>query len=179
MKEDLRPSAYMVMAVIRDGYDTGYQIKQFLERAASFFWSASYGQIYPELKRLEKAGMLRGRSVTANGRRSREYSLTSEGLRELDRWLSEPDEPTIRMQNEGMLRLMLCDWTDTEVVRRNLDSLKRSNAERLGAVKALKPPRERGRRLQQLGVRLLSETIEWCEETEASLAELGPGEAKP
>ena len=42
---DLAPSAYMVLAMIRDGFDTGYAIKRFIERAASFFGSVSYGQI--------------------------------------------------------------------------------------------------------------------------------------
>ena len=79
---DLAPSAYMVMAMIRDGIDTGYRIKQFLEHAASFFWSSSYGQIYPELRRLESAGMITGRDFTTSGRRRREYSLTDAGARE-------------------------------------------------------------------------------------------------
>jgi PadR family transcriptional regulator, regulatory protein AphA len=64
---DLAPSAYMVLAMIRDGYDTGYRIKRFIERAAAFFWSVSYGQIYPELRRLEAAGLIKGRDVTESG----------------------------------------------------------------------------------------------------------------
>ena len=68
-----------------------------------------------------------------------------------------------------MLRLLLVDWDDTELVRRNIGHLRRMNAERLAAAEALDPPRERGRRLQELGVRFLTETIRWCDETEASL----------
>lgn len=170
---DLRPSAYMVMAMIRDGYDTGYRIKQFIENAASFFWSVSYGQIYPELKRLEDGGLIRGRDVTSNGRRSREFSLTASGSSELERWLTDPAEPSIWMRNEGMLRLLLVDWSDTEILRKNLGELRRTSAARLDAVNALVPPRERGRRLQELGVRLLEETVRWCEETEAAFDEPG------
>ncbi len=96
---DLAPSAYMVLAMIRDGYDTGYSIKQFIERAASFFWSVSYGQIYPELRRLEGAGLIRGRDVTESGRRRREYSLTAAGRRELEQWLADPAEPAMWMRN--------------------------------------------------------------------------------
>src|SRR3954468_2106505 len=86
------PPASLLMAMIRDGYDTGYGIKRFIERAASFFWSVSYGQIYPELRRLESADMIRGRDVTENGRRRREYSLTAAGKGELRRWLADPAE---------------------------------------------------------------------------------------
>ena len=76
---ELGPSAYMAMAMVRDGINTGYAIKQMLERVASFFWSVSYGQIYPELKRLEAAGLLAGREVKSSGRLRREYSLTALG----------------------------------------------------------------------------------------------------
>ena len=171
---DLAPSSYMVMAMIRDGYDTGYRIKQFIERAASFFWSVSYGQIYPELRRLEAAGMLRGRDVTENGRRRREYSLTAAGKQELGRWLTDPAEPSMWLRNEGLLRLMLVDWdADPELIRKNLGDLRRMSAERLEAIRDLVPPRERGRRIQELGVRLLEETVRWCDETEAGLDERG------
>jgi DNA-binding PadR family transcriptional regulator len=168
---DLSPSAYLVMAMIRDGFDTGYRIKQFIERAAAFFWSVSYGQIYPELRRLESVGLIRGREATASGRRRREYSLTAAGRRELDRWLAGPAEPTIWIRNEGMLRLLLCDWDQPDVVRKNLEDLRRRTAERLEGVRGLEPPRERGRRLQDLGVRLLEETLRWCDDTERSLVE--------
>jgi PadR family transcriptional regulator AphA len=169
VETDLSPSAYMVLAMIRDGFDTGYRIKQFIERAASFFWSVSYGQIYPELRRLEAAGMVSGRDVTSSGRRRREYSLTATGSRELHRWLADPAEPSIWLRNEGLLRLMLVDWSDRELVRKNLRDLRRMSADRLETVRAMVPPRERGRRIQELGVRLLDETVRWCDETDAEL----------
>jgi PadR family transcriptional regulator AphA len=166
---DLAPSAYMVMAMIRDGIDTGYRIKQFLEHAASFFWSVSYGQIYPELRRLEATGMIAGHDVISSGRRRREYSLTAVGEAELRRWLAEPAEPSIWLRNEGLLRLMLVDWEDPELARKNLSELRRMSADRLEAISALVPPRERGRRIKELGVRLLEETVRWCDETDAAL----------
>jgi DNA-binding PadR family transcriptional regulator len=166
---DLAPSAYMVLAMIRDGYDTGYAIKRFIDRAATFFWSVSYGQIYPELRRLEDARLIRGRDVTESGRRRREFSLTAAGTAELGRWLADPAAPAMWMRNEGLLRLMLVDWSDTEMVRKNLGDLRRMTQERLEAVRSLEPPRERGRRIQDLGARVMEETLRWCDETEAGL----------
>jgi DNA-binding PadR family transcriptional regulator len=165
----LAPSAYMVLAMIRDGFDTGYAIKRFIERAASFFWSVSYGQIYPELRRLEAAGLITGRDVTESGRRRREFSLTAAGKEELGRWLADPADPAMWMRNEGILRLMLVDWEDREMVRKHLGELRRMTEERLEAVRELEPPRERGRRIQDLGARVMEETLRWCDETEADL----------
>jgi DNA-binding PadR family transcriptional regulator len=166
---ELGPAAYMALAMVRDGINTGYRIKQMLEHVASFFWSASYGQIYPELRRLEAAGLLAGREVTVSGRLRREYSLTAAGEKRLRAWLAEPAEPSLWLRNEGLLRLMLVDWEDRELARKNLGELRRMNAERLEALSALVPPRERGRRIQDLGMRLLSETVRWCDETDAAL----------
>ena len=166
---ELGPSAYMAMAMVRDGVNTGYRIKQMVERVASLFWSASYGQIYPELRKLEAAGLLAGREVTESGRLRREYSLTAAGEKRLRTWLAEPAEPSLWLRNEGLLRLMLVDWEDRELARKNLRELRRTSADRLEAVGALVPPRERGRRIQALGVRLLEETVRWCDETDAAL----------
>jgi DNA-binding PadR family transcriptional regulator len=165
----LSPSGYMAMAMIRDGINTGYRIKQVLEQVASFFWSASYGQIYPELRRLEAAGMIAGTEVTSSGRLRREYSLTLAGEARLRGWLEEPVEPSLWLRNEGLLRLMLVDWEDRDLARKNLQELRRMSADRLEAVRALVPPRERGRRIQDLGERLLEETVRWCDETDVWL----------
>ncbi len=64
---------------------------------------------------------------------------------------------------------MLVDWDDTELVRKNLDDLRRTTQARLDAVRALEPPRERGLRIQDLGARVMEETLRWCDETEAGL----------
>ena len=42
----------------RAGPHSGYEVKQLVDHSARFFWAASYGQIYPELRRLEAAGLV-------------------------------------------------------------------------------------------------------------------------
>ena len=39
---------------------SGYDIKTVVDRSTRFFWAASYGQIYQELKRLEQEGLIEG-----------------------------------------------------------------------------------------------------------------------
>src|SRR4051794_13400772 len=123
---ELSPSAYMVLAMVRDGFATGYLIKRYLERAAAFFWSISYGQIYPELRRLEAAGLITGHDETVNGRRRREYSLTPPGRAALREWLAHPVPPSTFIRNEAMLRLMLVDWDDRELLSVNLREVSRA-----------------------------------------------------
>ncbi len=39
---------------------SGYEIKANVDTTIRHFWAASYGQIYPELRRLEAAGWIAG-----------------------------------------------------------------------------------------------------------------------
>src|SRR5204862_7708103 len=75
---DLSPTAKVVLGMIASGARTGYDIKRTVERSTAFFWGASYGQIYPELERLERGGLVKGK-VVAGGRARREYSVTAKG----------------------------------------------------------------------------------------------------
>jgi DNA-binding PadR family transcriptional regulator len=121
---DLSPSGYALIAMIDNGVTTGYAMKRQLERFASFFWSASHGQIYPQLRRLEGAGMIAGRDTVSAGRLRREYAVTATGEEQLRRYLADPPEPTIWVQNEGILRLMMIDWSDRELVQEHVLKLR-------------------------------------------------------
>src|ERR1041384_5966908 len=57
--------------MLRKAPKSGYEIKAQADISTRFFWAISYGQIYPELKRLEQAGVLVGAEDTARGRRRR------------------------------------------------------------------------------------------------------------
>lgn len=171
LNDEIPPSGYALMAMIGNGVSTGYRMKQRLERFASFFWSASYGQIYPQLRRLEEAGMIAGHDVTARGRLRREYALTPAGGQMLRRYLATPSEPMVWMQHEGILRLMLVDWNDKQLLEKNVSELRAVSAKRLSVLSALTPPRERGQRIQALGIRMLEGTLAWCDEVQAEVVE--------
>ena len=58
---------------------TGYEIKQVTDQSTRFFWGASYGQIYPELRRLEAAGLVGSREEPRGRVPRRIFSLTKAG----------------------------------------------------------------------------------------------------
>src|SRR3989440_9353616 len=101
----LSPTARVVLGMIRLGKRTGYEIKSFVDVSTRFFWAASYGQIYPELKRLENAGLIRGKEDRTNGRRRKAYELTAAGRRTLHDWLTSDEPPVRELRHEGVLRL--------------------------------------------------------------------------
>src|SRR3954453_19451255 len=102
---ELSPTARVLLAMIRSGRRTGYEIKQLVDVCTRFFWAASYGQIYPELRRLEAAGLIKGEDDPTGGRRRRAYSLTSAGDAALDEWLRSDEEPTYELRDESLLKL--------------------------------------------------------------------------
>jgi DNA-binding PadR family transcriptional regulator len=87
---------------------SGYDIKRAVDRTIRHFWAASYGQIYPELKRLEEAGWISGKDASQGERARRVYKLTAQGGRELEAWL-HGNETRIEMRDESLLRLFFAD----------------------------------------------------------------------
>jgi PadR family transcriptional regulator, regulatory protein AphA len=87
---------------------SGYDIKRAVDRTIRHFWAASYGQIYPELKRLEEAGWIAGKDADRGGRSRRVYRITAAGRRELEGWL-HGYETRIEMRDESLLRLFFAD----------------------------------------------------------------------
>jgi PadR family transcriptional regulator AphA len=83
---------------------TGYALTQTFSRSLGNAWPASHGQIYPELTRLEAAGLV---EVAGRGaRRSRTWQVTPAGSSELRRWLVEV-EPSRGERSETALRTFL------------------------------------------------------------------------
>jgi len=106
--------------MLRFGSRTGYDIKQKIEISTRFFWGASYGQIYPELKRLRKAGLVRGKQVPRGRVKRTVYSLTPKGERALHEWLTDSENVIFELRDEGLLRLFFGDVLSREEVLANL-----------------------------------------------------------
>src|SRR2546425_10958078 len=99
---ELSPTARVILGMIRMGKRTGYEIKQLVDVSTRFFWAASYGQIYPELRRLEQQGLIQGRHQPSGGRSRTEYSLTAAGERALGEWLESQRQPAWELRHEGL-----------------------------------------------------------------------------
>jgi DNA-binding PadR family transcriptional regulator len=92
---------------------SGYDIKSFVDRAIRHFWAASPGQIYPELKRLERAGWIAGDDTPRGGRQRRVYSITPAGTAALTGWLAGR-ETRMELRDESLLRLFFSDTIPRE-----------------------------------------------------------------
>src|SRR6185295_11785446 len=62
----------------------GYAIMTLIKEASEGVLRAEEGSLYPALRRLEQAGLLRAEWVLREGRRARIYELTAEGRKQLE-----------------------------------------------------------------------------------------------
>jgi PadR family transcriptional regulator, regulatory protein AphA len=115
---------------------SGYDIKAIVDRSTRFFWAASYGQIYPELRRLETEGLILGEDAPNGGRRRRVYSLTPAGREALVEWLLGPTA-TIELRDESLLRLFFADSLPTEQALMLLEGRKRGHEQFLETLRAI------------------------------------------
>jgi DNA-binding PadR family transcriptional regulator len=100
----LSATARVILGLLAFNPRTGYDIKRVTDFSTRFFWGASYGQIYPELRRLEAVGLVRAREEPRGRRIRRVYELTPKGQTALSSWLlGEGDQYDVR--DEGLLRL--------------------------------------------------------------------------
>ncbi len=129
---ELGTTSYLILGMLCKGAKSGYEIKAKADISTRFFWAISYGQIYPELKRLEEAGLIEGESDPASGRQRRVYAITETGKQALHEWLTRPGELHSELRHEGVLRFFFADALDRDDQLALLDAM-RAKHERIRA----------------------------------------------
>jgi DNA-binding PadR family transcriptional regulator len=177
----LTPTAKVVLGLLKLGARTGYDVKRFADVSTRFFWGASYGQIYPELRRLASAGLIRAKEQPRGGVSRTEYTLTARGERALHDWLTEdPEALTFEYRDEPLLKLFLGDVLTRDEIGANLRGAREQfervidrfrEIEQLAAADEEEgAPRYPGVALQY-GIELMEWIVAWYRETERRLEE--------
>jgi PadR family transcriptional regulator, regulatory protein AphA len=173
---ELGPTGYVILGMLRNGPRSGYEIKQVVDKSTRFFWAASYGQIYPELRKLAKSGLVEGESRPTGDRRRTVYRLTDAGREELRRWLDQPPE-RLELRDEGLLKLFFAGAADPGKAVEIIDAKQRLMEEKLAAlreIEAFAADAESSDPFPYLVLRYGLESSEWviawCERARAELA---------
>jgi PadR family transcriptional regulator, regulatory protein AphA len=170
---DLTATGRVILGMLALGKSSGYDIKQFVDKSTRHFWAASYGQIYPELKRLEDQGLIRGHEEPTGGRARTLYQLTDAGRDALSEWLKSGGEPLYELRDEGMLKLFFSDCLPERRIE-NIRQMRERHERKLAVLRAVQPHAEQGptgpRLTLELGIGSTEWFIKWCEATERRLA---------
>jgi DNA-binding PadR family transcriptional regulator len=181
--DQLNPTAYVILGLVSKEPRSGYEIKAVVDGSTRFFWAASYGQIYPELKRLAEAGLVSGVEAPTGGRRRTVYEITADGEEELRTWLRQPPQ-TFEMREEGLLKLFFANLLPPEEA---VEILRAMRAHRL-AVNAQLRAMEAGAEEKQDpfpllvlrgGIEFTEWFADWCERMEAQILASAAKEPTP
>ena len=117
---------------------SGYTIRAVVGQSIGNFWSESFGQIYPALKRLTAEGMVQKKTERQKGRPDRNvYSLTERGRERLREWLMIPAAPSVP-RNDLLLKLFFGVHVPVSASRENVEALVREHEaalKRYGAIR--------------------------------------------
>ena len=127
---------WAVLGLIASQPRSGYDIKRIVDRTIRHFWAASYGQIYPELKRLEEAGWIAGDDVPNGGRARRVFRITDTGCEALNGWFAGL-ETRIELRDESLLRLFFADQLPRDWALGLLEARRRGYQEMLEYLRGL------------------------------------------
>lgn len=171
--ETLSPTAYVILGLVRGEPRSGYEIKSIVDRTVRFFWAASYGQIYPELKRLSEAGLVVGVDAPTGGRRRTVYEITADGEEELVAWLRQPPQ-TYEMREEGLLKLFFAGALPREEAPAILRAMREHRLSANRQLREMEPgaaEKKDGFALMVLrgGLEFTAWFADWCERMEAEL----------
>ncbi|UQA60558.1 PadR family transcriptional regulator [Polyangium aurulentum] len=162
---------------------SGYGLRNAIERTVGHFWQESYGNLYPTLERMERAGLvaLEREERSPGGRVRKVYRVTAEGRVALAEWLRRPVVPHVE-RNELLLKLFFGARVGPED---SLAHVARSRTEAEGLLLALRILDEKVRASSEgdaemtywhLSIRAgllgLEAHLRWCDEAVTALQHL-------
>ena len=165
---------------------SGYDLRQLIPRSIGHFWSESYGQIYPSLKRLTEEKLLDKKTERGKGRPDRHvYSLAESGREELQRWLESPVELRNVARNELLLKVFFGAQVVPAIMRKHVEALRsKAEMERVGYAEIVRTLKKSSANHPQLPYWLMTVNmgrhevngkLAWCRETLEQLDELEQG----
>jgi PadR family transcriptional regulator, regulatory protein AphA len=178
---DLSPTAFVILGMLGMRPMSGYDIKALVDNSTRFFWAASYGQIYPELRRLADAGLVEGSAEPQGGRKRTVYRLTPAGRRRLRAWLAEEPE-AFELRDEGLLKLFFAASSGGRDAAAALAAKQRHHERTAERLRAMEPDVARGGEgFQHLvlsyGIECHAWAAQWCERARAELGAADEGAA--
>jgi len=172
---------HTILGLLLAGPQTGYDLKRAFDSSLGFFAGASFGSIYPVLRRLAREGLVRMKTEIQDGRPNRKvYRLTPKGRRVFLQ--AAADELVLSpYRNEFLTRLFF--FSELPAARRRgiLEEYRAYLEDRLRTVRGLQPEvRERADAYQWLcyrfGLRYLADLRRNLRRLAAELERVEKGE---
>ncbi|MBD0692961.1 PadR family transcriptional regulator [Streptomyces sp. CBMA123] len=111
---------HAVLAALLDGETSGYELAKAFDLGVANFWYAQPQQLYAELTRLERDGLVAGREVVQENRPTKRlFTVTAAGLAELDAFAAACAKPSF-VRDDLMVKVRAADHLDPGVLAEQL-----------------------------------------------------------
>ncbi|EKN66115.1 transcriptional regulator [Neobacillus bataviensis LMG 21833] len=100
---------------------SGYDIKQMMENSVSYFFDASFGAIYPALRKMEKEGFVEKQVIQQDGKPNKNlFVITESGREQFQQYLNSPINPTIT-RSDVLIRIFFGRFTTKKKIKQWLE----------------------------------------------------------
>lgn len=176
--QPLNGIAPVILGFLSWGPRSGYAIKSIVDRSTRFFWAASYGSIYPQLRRLEEDGLIEGADSPTGARQRKIYRLTPAGRTALEDWLRGAGAGW-ELRDAGLLRVFFASALQPDEAVAAVRDLGVEHARTVDVLRQVRddPARPKGgypELVLEFGIGLHEWVADWSKRTEERLAAEGP-----
>jgi DNA-binding PadR family transcriptional regulator len=171
----VRQTDYVVLGLLAEQPLSGYQIKKLVDIRFKFFWSESFGQIFPALKSLAAEGLAEECAQEhTDGRATKTYQITLAGREALVAWLGQPvGKESLRL--EILLKTYFSNYAAPDVMLTHLSAFEQSHVQQLQILnmfhkelESIPDDDENHRevlRVIDFGQKVNTAYLDWCRET--------------
>jgi DNA-binding PadR family transcriptional regulator len=111
-----------ILATLLEGEASGYDLAKGFNASVANFWTATPQQLYRELEKMEREGLLAARLVEQSRRpNKRMFSLTDAGRAELADYTRRSPKP-IAIRDELLVQVQSIEAGDVDAVRRSVQA---------------------------------------------------------
>ena len=186
----LTPTGWTILGFLSLSPRNGYQLRAAVRRSVGSFWGVSYGQLYPQLKTLARAGLIEETDPPEQAElttRQTWWRLTETGADALREWLLEPAAQT-QVRDEGLVKLLFSDHAGPEAMYRLIADRREGATRRKEVAEAIVPgahwptagsPEGRARQADLLAawlvrahaIAMADAELSWCDTAEKMIEE--------
>jgi DNA-binding PadR family transcriptional regulator len=100
--------SHVLLGLLEAGPSHGYDLKRAHDELFRTERPLAYGQVYATLARLLKSGLVSADGAESGaGPERKRYSITADGVTDLDRWLTDPLQPAEYLRNTLYTKVVL------------------------------------------------------------------------
>ena len=160
----------IILGIIFEKALAGYDIKKIIENSFGVYYKASYGSLYPALKRLAAKGFVTTYEEPQGGRKKIFYHITEGGKKSFLEWLTTPME-VLDGTNPNLTKVYFFSHLSDEVREQQLMEYEKKNRQYLQELEELEMQLRKREDAEQYyyklstlyyGISITKKTIEWC-----------------